>query len=237
MRQLPIWIVVAGFVVAAAGCNGGGEPGATATATVVPTVTASATAVVTATSTVVSTSTVTPSVSVTAQPTVGATGTAPVSPTVAPEAAAVEPAREALARWLGPVGDAGSIEVVSVEAVEWPNGCLGLSRAGQMCTEALVPGFRVALGLGVAVYEVRTDRTGAQVAWAPQVQILVRFLQSSTNVAVFETDDCNEVPTRLVPGTGFGVDLLTLSQGTPVGIAVADGPQAGMTLLVWVEAP
>ena len=236
MRQLPIWIVVVAFVAAAVGCTGGGEPGATATGTVVPTVAATGTSAVTATSTVVGRSTVAPSVSATAVVTAGATGTSTVAP-ARPEAAAVEAAREALARWLGPVGDAGSIEVVSVEAVEWPNGCLGLSRAGQMCTEALVPGFRVALGLGVAVYEVRTDRTGAQVAWAPQVQILVRFLQSSTNVAVFETDDCNEVPTRLVPGTGFGVDLLTLSQGTPVGIAVADGPQAGMTLLVWVEAP
>ena len=182
MRQLPIWIVVAGFVVAAAGCNGGGEPGATATATVVPTVTASATAVVTATSTVVSTSTVTPSVSVTAQPTVGATGTAPVSPTVAPEAAAVEPAREALARWLGPVGDAGSIELVSADGVVWPNGCLGLSRAGVMCTEALVPGYRVMLRLGVATYEVRTDETGRQVRWAPQVQLLVRFVDAGLPV-------------------------------------------------------
>ena len=228
MRQLPVWIVVAGFVVLAVGCSGGAEPRSTATATVVPTVTASATPV-TATSTVGGTSTVTPSVSVTAQPTVGAT----VSPW--PQGEAVESAREALAEWLGPVGDAGSIELVSADGVVWPNGCLGLSRAGVMCTEALVPGYRVMLRLGVATYEVRTDETGRQVRWAPQVQLLVRFVESSAGVAVFETDDGNELSTRLVPGTGFGVDLSTLSAGTAVGIGIADGPQAGVTLLVWVD--
>ena len=154
---------------------------------------------------------------------------------VEPEAAAVEAAREALAEWLGPVGDAGSTSVVSVESVVWPNGCLGVSRAGLMCTEALVPGFRVMLGLGVAVYELRTDELGRQVAWEPQVQILVQFVESSTGVAVFETDDGNELAARLVPGTGFGVDLATLDAGSAVGIAIADGPQGGEPLLVWVD--
>lgn len=36
---------------------------------------------------------------------------------------------------------AGSLALVAFEERTWPNGCLGLARAGEMCSQALVPGW------------------------------------------------------------------------------------------------
>lgn len=50
------------------------------------------------------------------------------------------------------------IAVVRVEAVDWPDGCLGCAKAGEFCTEAIVPGYRVVLEVGGQEYEYRADR-------------------------------------------------------------------------------
>ena len=160
----------------------------------------------------------------------------PANPTASDGAAvAAEAARAALASWLGPVGDRAAIEVRSVEELTWPNGCLGLGRAGEACTEALVPGFRVELELANASYEVRTDRSGDLVRWAPRLQILVRFAAASANSIRFTTDDGGTIEAQPVFGTLFGVDVTTLSPGDPVGVAFADAPQGGGLLLVWLD--
>jgi hypothetical protein len=186
---------------------------------------------------VAGTATAAPTLDPTRTPLPVETPTASATPDATPPAAdpAVAAAHNALARWLGPAGDPSSIETRSVEAVTWPDGCLGIARVGIACTDALVPGYRIMLGLWEASYEVRTDESGSQTAWAPQTEILVRFAESSTNVAAFSTDDGNRLETRLVPGTEFGLDLLGLEAGTPVGIAIADAPQGGAPLLVWVD--
>lgn len=150
---------------------------------------------------------------------------------------AVEGAIDALARWLGPAGDRDSIEVVSVEEVDWPDGCLGIHRVGRVCTMAIVPGFRVMLGLGQATYEVRTDTTGRVTAWAPQVRIPARFVEAGPNVVLLETDDDGRIDAQLVPGSDLGVDLDELSRGDPVGAALAPAPQRDGQLVVWLDPP
>ncbi len=101
------------------------------------------------------------------------------SPTTVPESAGapdleapsavVEAAQAALAKTLG-VGT-GAIQVVASTEAEWPNGCLGVEQPGVMCTQAIVPGYQVILlDANGATYEVRTDRTGGQVAVVPQAQ-------------------------------------------------------------------
>jgi len=142
---------------------------------------------------------------------------------------------EALGTWLGPVGDPSAITVDSVEKVIWPNGCLGLSRAGVACTEGLVDGFRIDLGLGDAAYEVRTDVGGNVVMWAPGVQLLAFFKEASTNSVQFTTDDGGLIEAQPVAGTSYGVDLESLVEGNVVGVAIADAPQGGGALLVWVD--
>ncbi len=54
-------------------------------------------------------------------------------------------------------GTAG-IEVVRVEAVDWPDGCLGCAKLEELCTEAIVPGYRIVLKADNQEYEYRADR-------------------------------------------------------------------------------
>ena len=55
---------------------------------------------------------------------------------------------------------AESLTVVSVEAVQWPNSCLGCAAPNEMCLMVITPGYRVLLQAGDARYEVHTDCTG-----------------------------------------------------------------------------
>ena len=220
LRMLVVVIVGVGLVVAACSDDDDDEPGAeTPTETPV----AVATGVPDATQTP-------PDALATATPDSGTASDA------APDgASATEAAIAALAMWLGPAGDAPAISVASVEAVTWSNGCLDVGRANMACTEALVEGYRTELALGDAVYEVRTDLGGDVAVWAPSVQILVRFQEASRNSVVFTTDDGGTIEAQPVPGTGYGVELTSLAEGDAVGIALADAPQGGGPLLVWVD--
>ena len=73
-------------------------------------------------------------------------------------------ARQALAQQLGLATD--EIEIVRFERVEWPNGCLGVEKPDQMCTEAIVPGWLVILSANGQEYEFHTDDTGNTVIQA-----------------------------------------------------------------------
>jgi hypothetical protein len=79
---------------------------------------------------------------------------------------AVQAAVTALAKQLNI--DAQSINVVSMEEVEWPDGCLGLAKPDQMCTQAIVPGYRVMLEVNGKQYEARTSLNARQAVIAPQ---------------------------------------------------------------------
>jgi hypothetical protein len=57
----------------------------------------------------------------------------------------------------------GQIAVVSTEAVEWPDGCLGVQKLGVMCTQAIVPGYKIILEAKGEQYEFHTDEDGSVV--------------------------------------------------------------------------
>lgn len=57
----------------------------------------------------------------------------------------------------------GQITWLSTEAVEWPDGCLGVQKTGMMCTQVVVPGYKILLQVNGVPYEMRTDETGSQV--------------------------------------------------------------------------
>jgi hypothetical protein len=52
------------------------------------------------------------------------------------------------------------IQVVSVTQVEWPDACLGLPEADEMCAQVITPGYSINVMVQDQVYEVRTDATG-----------------------------------------------------------------------------
>ncbi len=59
----------------------------------------------------------------------------------------------------------GNITVVRVEAKTWSNGCLELSSLGQVCTQALVPGYKITLTKGTTTYIAHTNRDGSVIGF------------------------------------------------------------------------
>jgi len=55
------------------------------------------------------------------------------------------------------------IKLVSTEAVEWPDGCLGVQEEGLVCTQIIIPGFRVILEANGRPVEYRTNEDGTQI--------------------------------------------------------------------------
>lgn len=56
-----------------------------------------------------------------------------------------------------------TLEIAAAEPKTWPDGCLGLSGPGVMCTQALVPGWLVSVTDGEQSWVYRTDESGLQV--------------------------------------------------------------------------
>lgn len=54
--------------------------------------------------------------------------------------------------------DAADVRVVSVAEVTWPDGALGCPAPGELYTQALVPGYDVALAAGLATARYHTNR-------------------------------------------------------------------------------
>jgi hypothetical protein len=63
--------------------------------------------------------------------------------------------------------DPGAIDVVGYEAVDWPDACLGLPRAGEACAEVVIPGWRVMMSAQGTEHEARSDLMGTQVRRVP----------------------------------------------------------------------
>jgi hypothetical protein len=176
------------------------------------------------------TSTATPTATPTDTPT--STPTPIITPTPEPlEERALETAAAELERWLGPL--AGPVTATRAERMTWPDGCLGLGHGGEACTEALVEGWLVTVTMGSVDYRIRTDLESQVLRWEPETQVLVRYAESVTNVAVFTTDDGNTIEPRLLPGTQF--DFRDFAPGDPAGIAIASAPQGGAPILVWAD--
>jgi hypothetical protein len=68
---------------------------------------------------------------------------------------------EALAKNLGL--DASQIEVISTEAVEWPDGCLGITQEGIACAQVVTPGYKIVLEANGKQVEYHTNQGGTEV--------------------------------------------------------------------------
>jgi hypothetical protein len=63
---------------------------------------------------------------------------------------------------------AAQIHVVNFEAVDWPDACLGLAEAGEVCAAVITPGYRVTLRAGEVEYEFHTNVDGSTIRQKPQ---------------------------------------------------------------------
>ena len=85
-----------------------------------------------------------------------ATGEPSSAPTGAP--APVTAAIAGAAQQLGVAPDA--LALVSYEAVDWPDACLGVVVPGVMCAQVITPGYRIVLRGPQGEFEVHTAATG-----------------------------------------------------------------------------
>lgn len=92
---------------------------------------------------------------------------------------------------------AEKITVKSITPVDWPDGCLGAAKPGMLCTQAIVPGYRVMLEANGKTYEVRTDQDGGMV-----VPVTGTPTQPSTQTSlVWQTADGNACIRAEISGT------------------------------------
>jgi len=80
-------------------------------------------------------------------------------------------AQQVLAAQLGLLPE--EVKIIRTEKVDWPDACLGVSSAGQMCAQVITPGFRIILEANGKRYEYHTDTTGSAVrlALAPKTTL------------------------------------------------------------------
>jgi outer membrane lipoprotein-sorting protein len=55
---------------------------------------------------------------------------------------------------------ASRLQIVETTTRTWANGCLGLAQPDEMCSQAMVPGWRVVITDGSRQWVYRTDRSG-----------------------------------------------------------------------------
>ena len=56
--------------------------------------------------------------------------------------------------------DTEELEIAEAEKNLWSDGCLGLAAEGELCTQALVPGYRLSITDGENTWVYRTDEAG-----------------------------------------------------------------------------
>jgi hypothetical protein len=66
---------------------------------------------------------------------------------------------------------ADQIQLISTEAVQWPDGCLGIVRINARCMGGPVEGFRIILEANGQQYEFHTNHDGTAVA---QLAVVVK---------------------------------------------------------------
>jgi len=60
-----------------------------------------------------------------------------------------------------------SIQLESIEQMEWPDGCLGLPAQDEVCTQAITPGWLLVFSADGQEYRFRADQTGTVIRREP----------------------------------------------------------------------
>lgn len=63
--------------------------------------------------------------------------------------------------------DAAAITIISAEAVDWPDGCLGAGGPDEMCAAVITPGMKVIFKAADKEYEYRLSADGSQQRLVP----------------------------------------------------------------------
>ncbi|MFA7248702.1 MAG: hypothetical protein WC273_03650 [Dehalococcoidia bacterium] len=169
------------------------------------------------------------------------TPTPPASATVTPSTAAGDreaatgAAIEALAERMAI--SATRLTVVRVDAVDWPDGCLGVALPGRACTQVITPGFRVLLRYDTgSTHEMRTGRAGA-LAWVAQTTMHATVQQPELVGAALRVMDAGGQvrSVLLAPGTErLDIPVGSLRTGDRVVLGVDDVRDGSPLRAVWI---
>lgn len=92
---------------------------------------------------------------------------------------------------------AKKLRVVESSQKTWTNGCLGLAKPDEMCTQMMVPGWRVVFSNGTRRWVYRTDATGKNYRLeTPTQRSLVPIPTQPVTVAAIEP---NQLPVTELP--------------------------------------
>ncbi len=91
----------------------------------------------------------------------------PIVPIPEEAQALIELARRELAKRLNEVDEA--IDLIDVEAVEWPNTAMGCPKPGEMYAQVVTPGYRIRLRVRDQIYQVHVSKRG-QIRFCPPVE-------------------------------------------------------------------
>ena len=78
----------------------------------------------------------------------------------------ISAAKSALAKQLQISVD--SIQLMDIQQVQWPDGCLGVQQPGIMCAMHVVDGYKVMLSANDQTHEVRSNLDGSQIVVVPE---------------------------------------------------------------------
>jgi hypothetical protein len=162
---------------------------------------------------------------------------APASPDRGDPEAATGAAIEVLAQRMNVA--ATRLARVSVEAVDWPDACLGIAVPGVPCAQVVTPGYRVVLRYDTgSTHEVHTGR-GGLAAWAPQQTLRVTVREPEQPSAPLSLTDGGAegraVRVLLGPGTQrLGVPAGALKAGDRVALGVDDPRDGGPLRAIWI---
>ncbi len=122
----------------------------------------------------------------------------------APAPAVIQSIRQAVKKQFG----VAQVAVVSATEQNWPDGCLGLAKAEEICTMAVVSGWRVEVSDKLQTWYYRTDRTGKtlrlenpdrSVLPQPVASKLIQQVAKNTNIPAGKLR-ITEVKTRTYDG-------------------------------------
>jgi hypothetical protein len=135
---------------------------------------------------------------------------------------AVRQARQFLADELGVAAD--MLQLVAYQGVDWRNTCLGVEIPGEMCAEAITPGYLVELAYAGEIYSVHTNLDGSSIR---------RPVADPSDVAVppllgFSSADCIIVEMS-------ATEIAFAHCGEATHTLVWTTPEHPAQLLAWVE--
>jgi hypothetical protein len=135
------------------------------------------------------------------------------------------------------------VQVTELEAVAWPDNCLGVVRPGMRCTPQSTAGYQAAVLVNNEVtYVLRTDSDLLTVVWIAMEEIegVITTLEPSLIVIkgegrLFEGSAVpGFVQAEIVPGTQFFPSQAQLQAGQRVKVGLNPRPSSGFPVLVWI---